>query len=590
MVKGKKLFQAKETMGCKYSLISKLITIGIVPIILLVVLFYTLIQLTNEFESILYDKQTKMVTAQCAMLDCDKDFFQTYVGYLEANIAENDEDYAKARASIEKNIGDVEERIQLFKDTMEQLFADNRSIKKEELWTVDEDTGETWYYSQILEMYDSLIPVWKASLEEGKTHDNEVFNTLRTATNNLGKIAEDTLQNYIDRVSKSNALQKGIFEVVFIVIIILFAGLAVNIIRSIQARTRLVNREITKISELNMADGYEPLKKERDEFAIILRNIAKMRGVLNNTIFSIKEISCHVESASNQLQDHVSVIDSATENVFTSMKQFIESASIQNDDADAVKKNAEQMGELIHNMDEYVDKLMFIAESMNGNKNHTMDSMIRLEKSNEECAESIRNIYQQIQETSKSVEKIGVVTSTITSIAKQTNLLALNASIEAARAGDAGNGFAVVAEEIRNLAEGSNNSAKEISNQIAQMLDKFQVCCDVMNQVNQQMMNQIQVFMDTKGLINNLSSGITDAVQSIEQMQEQSSNLSVMKKQVSDSISSLAVVIEDNSRVTQNVLNDMEHSSRVVEKITNSVQILRESSTNLDHKVEIFHL
>ncbi len=50
------------------------------------------------------------------------------------------------------------------------------------------------------------------------------------------------------------------------------------------------------------------------------------------------------------------------------------------------------MGELIHNMDEYVDQLMSIADSINGNKNHTMDSMIRLEKSNEECIQSIQNI------------------------------------------------------------------------------------------------------------------------------------------------------------------------------------------------------
>ncbi len=65
-------------------------------------------------------------------------------------------------------------------------------------------------------------------------------------------------------------------------------------------------------------------------------------------------------------------------------------------------------------------------------------------------------------EKSKSVEKINVLSEAILKITEQTNLLALNAAIEAARAGEAGKGFSVVAEEIRKLAEESNNTANEI--------------------------------------------------------------------------------------------------------------------------------
>lgn len=65
-------------------------------------------------------------------------------------------------------------------------------------------------------------------------------------------------------------------------------------------------------------------------------------------------------------------------------------------------------------------------------------------------------------EKSKSVEKINILSEAILKITEQTNLLALNAAIEAARAGEAGKGFSVVAEEIRKLAEESNNTANEI--------------------------------------------------------------------------------------------------------------------------------
>lgn len=583
------LIKAKDTRGSRYSLISKIVTIVVIPLVLMAVFIFMMIRITRNFNDVLTDKQEKMIAAECAMLDCDKDFYQTYVGYLQSTNAKTDDEYTEGRELVEKNIGDVKERIGIFKDNMEILIKGDTSLK-EKLWCVDEDTGQNWYYDDIMEIYEKLLPVWEASLEEGKNHDYDTFEVLRSATNNLGKIAENTLYDYTEKVSEdTDNMTKGIV-IIFIVLVILFAMLSTHIITGIIGRTKLVNNEIYQISDLNIAGGYEPLKKEHDEFASILRNISKMRSKLNSTIYNIKEISTLVDGASTELQEDAQVIDSATQSVFVSMEEFMTSTSSQNDDAEAVKNNASKMGDLIHSLDEYVNQLMVIAESMNGNKDNTMDGMIRLEKSNEESARTIQDIYRLIQETAQSMEAIGDVTNAITSIASQTNLLALNASIEAARAGEAGKGFAVVAEEIRNLAEGSNNSAKKISSQITQTLDKFELCCNVMNQVNQQMTNQLQVFMDTKKLINGLSDGITDTVYSIGQIQEQSNNLSIMKDEVSNSIASLASVIDSNTKITQNVVNDMEQTSKIVEKISNSVDVLKDSSTELDQKIDIFHL
>ena len=355
-------------------------------------------------------------------------------------------------------------------------------------------------------------------------------------------------------------------------------------------RTKLVNREIEKISNLHLADGYVPKKNERDEFASILRNIADMRDRLNVTMHGIIEASRQVDVVSAELQQNAELIDNASQSVFSAMKSFIDSAAEQTADTETVQNSAVKMGDLIYGMGSYVNRLMDVAETMSDNKDNTLKGMIELEGSTEACSQSIQTIYEQIEETSRSMAVIGNVTSAITSIASQTNLLALNASIEAARAGEAGRGFAVVAEEIRNLAEQSNSSAHEISKNVELLVQKFQVCFDVMKSVNEQISNQMQVFMNTKNLIDNLSDGITDTVRSIEQIQSQSTDLGIMKDEVRSSIDSLASALQSNAEITQQVITDMENTTNIVNKIGESVEILKESSSSLDEKVEIFNM
>ncbi|MCD8141307.1 MAG: methyl-accepting chemotaxis protein [Planctomycetaceae bacterium] len=106
----------------------------------------------------------------------------------------------------------------------------------------------------------------------------------------------------------------------------------------------------------------------------------------------------------------------------------------------------------------------------NSNKtSQTMDETLRLVS---EGAETVRNVTGAMSDISESAEKIGHIIKTIEEIAFQTNLLALNAAVEAARAGEAGKGFAVVADEVRNLAQRSAQAAKDTSELIRSTVER----------------------------------------------------------------------------------------------------------------------
>ena len=585
----KKKALIKETMGSKTSLKAKVITMAALPLIMVVALATLMLYFISSFNELIEIEQKEMINAECQMLDCDKDFYQTYVGYLDSLSAKDDEAYAEARADVEKNMNDVDKRITKFNESMAILLEHNPALK-EDLWYYDDDADFTWYYDDILKQYEEQLPIWRASLAEGETHDDETFSELREATNALGKIVEKVLEEGMDEtVQELKTLQFNIL-VLFVVLLVTLIVVSIVTIIGIINRTKLVNREIEKVSNFDLTEGYVPKKKERDEFATILRNIYAMRKKLNSTMKSIVEASKQVDAVSEELQQNADLIDNASQNVFSAMKEFIDSIGMQNTDAESVQDSAVKMGDLIYSMDSYVNKLMGIAEDMSSNKDDTLNGMIELEKSTETCSESIQTIYEQIEETSKSMAVIGDVTGAITDIATQTNLLALNASIEAARAGAAGKGFAVVAEEIRKLAEQSNSSALEISSNVELLVQKFQVCFDVMRGVNEQISNQLKVFMNTKNMLNNLSDGITDTVNSIEQIQSQSNDLSQMKDEVRNSIDSLATALQNNAEITRNVIGDMENTTEIVNKIGDGVQVLKDSSSRLDRKMEIFNM
>jgi methyl-accepting chemotaxis protein len=280
--------------------------------------------------------------------------------------------------------------------------------------------------------------------------------TLNPMMKNLAETQEKTAKaGYELALEQSRkALQNSIILIVVSVGCGLFFGL--NIIISI---TRPLNEMQTAMLRAANEDDFtgEVVVKSTDEIGATATAFNGLMGTLRKTLGEIR---------GNTIQ-----IDDATGSLENAAKQAAIASNDSSESASSMAASIEQMSVSISSVSESTREALEVAKTA-GKHSETGGVVIsNAIQDMENIAQQVRNVGATISILGEQSDKISAIVQVIKDVADQTNLLALNAAIEAARAGEAGRGFAVVADEVRKLAERTTKATGEIGQMISAIQD-----------------------------------------------------------------------------------------------------------------------
>lgn len=388
----------------------------------------------------------------------------------------------------------------------------------------------------------------KAGLTFDKLSDNKAYTSYAQIDNGWILVSEMKKKEAMSNINGTMFIGYIAMALFIVVSMVLAYAVSIGVVRPIEDLIKLM--DIVKEGDFTKRSPYvgkAEIGRLSTSFNIMLERVGALISNTSGTLGNVKSEASKVNKIAGEANVSSTQIASAVESITKGSSEQAEEAELAtsslDDYVDKVKRaddSFSQVYEVTMNTKEISSQAVTSIDKLKSNTNVMLD-----------MASIIESNVVELQSQSTEISKI---TQMINAIADQTNLLALNATIEAARAGEAGRGFAVVADEVRKLAEQSKQAAQLINNLIGQMHDKTNLTVSTVKESDYIYKEQGEAVDETAKAFTEIEEHMQGIMDKIVEVMAMGESRNEAQGKVIDSITSMAAVAEENAASTEEVM------------------------------------